>query len=112
MAISKGGPSWYVEQVKINLGVSLLQLGNLAWDPNVYSPLYVESEAVFLSVLEINSQSEAAQANLNSVRRSISLRPQAPENVEFKRKKVRNSRLLLYLAGLRTAQLVPGSQFH
>ena len=69
--------SWYAQQVEVNLGVALLQLGNAAWDAKVYISLYRESEEHFLSVLHVNPQNDFAAKNLRSVQSAISSRVSA-----------------------------------
>ena len=72
------GPINYLVDVKINLGVSLLQLANNAWDPVDYSRLYRESEQIFLSTLELYPGHQGATQNLASVRKNIGLRDKPP----------------------------------
>ena len=61
-------------QVKVNLGVALLQAGNRATKPADYNSLYQESEEIFLSVLAVDSGNEFAQENLAVVRKNRNIR--------------------------------------
>jgi hypothetical protein len=73
----KSGPIYYSVEVKVNLGVALLQLGNSSPDPHIYSPIYDESESLFLSALKLHPDHSGAKENLDSVRNNKRVRPSA-----------------------------------
>ncbi len=69
----RGGASLLLHllDVRINLGVALMQLGNQNSNP---IGLYGESEQFFLSVLKVHPEQDAALKNLESVRKNRQLR--------------------------------------
>lgn len=60
----------YINQIKVNIGVGLMQLGRRIFYANKYAGLYEESEKYFLSVLSVDPRHELAKSNLESVRRN------------------------------------------
>jgi len=69
----QGGPSllFHSLEVRINLGVALMQLGNHNSNP---IDLYNESEQIFLSVLRVHPEFDSALQNLKAVRKNRQLR--------------------------------------
>ena len=63
-----------VLDVKTNLGVGLLNLGNLAVDKAIYERLYNESEELFVSALILHPGKEIIEENLATVRKNRSKR--------------------------------------
>jgi hypothetical protein len=70
----RSGDFGYINQVKVNIAVSLLQLATRITYPKVYMQMYAESEKYLLSVLSVDPGQEFAQKNLAAVRRNMDLR--------------------------------------
>ncbi len=61
--------------------MALMQLGNSSPDPHTYSPIYDESESLFLSALKLHPDHSGAKQNLISVRKNTSVRP-SPKTID------------------------------
>ncbi len=61
-------------EIKVNLAVALMQLGNQAGVPAVYGRLYAESENVLLSALRLVPDHAGAEQNLEMLRKNRQLR--------------------------------------
>ena len=71
----ESSPVYHRVEVKVNLGVALMQLGNSVANPKEYSRIYDESESLFLSALILHPGNKGAEQNLAAVRKNRSLRP-------------------------------------
>jgi len=66
----RSGDFGYINQIKVNIAVSLMQLAARTYYPKMYMQMYFESEKYLLSVLSVDPGHELANSNLASVRRN------------------------------------------
>ena len=64
----RSGNFGYINQIKVNIAVSLMQLAARNYYPTMYMRMYSESEKYLLAVLRVDPGHELAKKNLESVR--------------------------------------------
>jgi hypothetical protein len=66
----RSGDFGYINQIKVNIAVGLMQLAARNYYPKMYMQMYAESEKYLLSVLSVDSGHELAKKNIETVRRN------------------------------------------